>query len=356
VTNPEQELVLRRGPHLWVVDGIATILFGALLAETVNPVVGGTVVIIGAVLALNRPSATLRTTGIVLRGVEIPWRDITGARTVDGFRTSYVQVFVVSTQTWRTVPALVTSVVLPGAAYRSGKRGFEDWLAEHSPSTVWTSQRWGPAWIWPAGLAVALAISLSTQEPWLRWLPRPEATNVPRRCELTPAIAQRLGVAVDATDTESPLVPRARACLRRGDNRVLITDVEVYHRSWLNSGVTVAENVYALWSVDTGVLPSEEDPAPRPGPLPADEVSSTGYAPDMRYQVEGVYLVARRANVVVFIAFSPDHPTVAPLFNRNPQRTYMTETYRLNARPDDLEAATLVANDLLSGLTVGAST
>jgi hypothetical protein len=41
------------------------------------------------------------------------------------------------------------------------------------------------------------------------------------------------------------------------------------------------------------------------------------------------------------------------LFNRNPQRTYMTGTYRLNARPDDLAAATLVANDLLSGLTVG---
>ena len=69
----------------------------------------------------------------------------------------------------------------------------------------------------------------------MRWLPRPEADHVPQRCELSAAAAQRLGVAVDATDTESPLVPRGRACLRRGDNRVLITDVEVYHRSWLNS-------------------------------------------------------------------------------------------------------------------------
>jgi hypothetical protein len=353
VTNPERDLVLRRGPHLWVVDGIATILVAALLAESVNPVVGGMVVILGAVLALYRPAATLRTTGLVLRGVEIPWRDITAVRTVDGFRTRSVQVFVASTHTWRTVPPLVTSLVLPGAAYRSGMNRFEGWLAEHSPSTMWSSQRWGPAWIWPAGLAVVLAVPLSTQEPWLRWLPRPEADHVPQRCELAPATAQRLGVAADATDTESPLVPGARACLRRGDNRILVTDVEVYHRSWLNSGVTTAETVYALWRVDIGVPLSEEDPAPRPGPLPADEVSTTGYTSDMRNPVEGVYVVARRANVVVFIGFSPDHPTVAALFNRNQERThYSPGTHRLNARPDDLAAATQVANDILSAVTV----
>jgi hypothetical protein len=335
------------------VDGIATILLAALLAESVNPAVGGTVVIFGAVLALNRPRVTLRTTGLVLRDAEIPWRDITGARTVDGFRTRSVQVFVASTQTWHTVPALVTSLVLPGAAYRSGKRRFEGWLAEHSPSTVWTSQRWGPAWIWPAGLAVVLAIPLSTQEPWVTWLPRPEADHVPQRCDLAPDTAQRLGVAVEATDTESPLMPRARACLRRGDDRVLVTEVEVYHRSWLNGGVSRAAVVYALWRVDTGVLPPEDDPAPRPGPLPADQVSSTGYTPDMREPVEGVYLVARRANVVVFIAFSPDHPTVPALLNRSPERVFTPGTYRLNARPEDLAAATMVANDILSGLTVG---
>jgi len=82
-------------------------------------------------------------------------------------------------------------------------------------------------------------------------------------------------------------------------------------------------------------------------------VSATGYTPDMRQPVEGVYLVARRANVVVFIAFSPDHPTVAALLNRNVERSHYTSgTYRLNARPDDLAVATQVADELLSAVTV----
>jgi hypothetical protein len=228
-------------------------------------------VIIGAVLALNRPRVRLRTTGLVLRDAEIPWRDITGARTVDGFRTRSVQ-------------------------------------ADHGP----------------------------------------------QRCDLAPATARRLGVAVEATDIESPLMPRARACLRRGDDRVLAKEVEVYHRSWLNAGVSRAAVVYSLWRVDAGVAPSEEGPAPRPGPLPADDVSSTGYTPDMREPIEGVYLVARRANVVVVIAFSPDHAMVPALLNRDVVRTHYTPgTYRPNARPADLAVATQVANDILSGLTVG---
>ena len=345
--------MLRRGPHLWIVDGIATIVLAALLAESVNLVVAGTVVIIGALLTLYRPAATLRTTGLVLGGVEIPWRDISGARTVDGFRTRSVQVFVVSTHTWRTVPALLTSRVLPGRAYRSQKQRFERWLAEYSPSTPWTDQRWGPGWIWPVGLAVVLAVPLSTQDPWHEWVPRPEASSVPQPCDLAPATARRLGVAVDATDTESPLMPGARACQRRGDNRVLVTAVEVYHRAGLRGGVNIAQAVYALWRVDLGITPSDE-PAPQPGPLPADEVSSTGYTPDMRDPVEGVYLVARRANVVVFVAYSPDHPTMAALFNRNVQPNhYRPGTYRLNARPDDLAVATQVASEILSAITVG---
>jgi hypothetical protein len=66
-----------------------------------------------------------------------------------------------------------------------------------------------------------------------------------------------------------------------------------------------------------------------------------------------VYLIARKANVVVFIAYSPDHDTVIPLLERQTHRDhYEPYAYRLNARPEDLAVASRVADELLGGITL----
>jgi hypothetical protein len=97
--------------------------------------------------------------------------------------------------------------------------------------------------------------------------------------------------------------------LRKGEDRVLVTQVEQYHRDGLRNGTGVAHNVYTQWRVDLGNA--------APPPLPADETSATGCAVDDRTPTEGVYLVARKANVVLFIAYDPERDTVIPTLKRD---------------------------------------
>ena len=341
--------VLRRGPHVWVVEGLAILLAALIVAATINLWVGAAVALV-ALAILHRPVAVpVRPAGIVLtrRGNRraVAWSDINGIRVTAGWRARSVEVFQISSQSWLIVPALVTSRVLPGRRFARNVARLADLVGQPV-----TTQRWGPGWAWPVAMAAVLAVPLSTLDPLHNWLPQPEAAGVPARCDLSPATADSLGVEQTPTIVDSPLVRSAQACARKGDHRILITAVERYQRDGVRNGVGLAEHVYTAWSVEFQDNPPGV-PAPKPGPLPADEVSSSGYAPDNRSTVEGVYLVARRANVVVFIAYSPDKDTIVPLLERDPNPDhYKPYAYRRNARPEDLAVATRVANELLGGI------
>jgi hypothetical protein len=351
------DVVLRRGPQVWVVEALAIVVLALLVAATVNLWVGVAVAVVGLAI-LHRPVAVaVRPAGIILRTGRwqtgprrgIPWSDINAIRVTTGWRAKSVEVFRVSRQAWLPVPGVVTSRTLPSRRFDRNLAG----LTELAGVPV-TTRHWGPAWIWPVALAFAVMVPLVTQDPVHNWLPRPEANGVPGQCDLSPATADSLGVAETATTVDSPLVWAAKACARTGDHRVLITAVERYGRTGVRNALGTAKHIYTEWRVDFHGSPTS-DPPPEPGPLPADEVSSSGFAPDDRSPVQGVYLVARKANVVVFIAYSPDHDTVVPLLARNPYADhYQPWAYRLNARPEDLAVATRVANELLGGITVDA--
>ena len=130
-----------------------------------------------------------------------------------------------------------------------------------------------------------------------------------------------------------------------GEHHVPVTEVERYGRDDLRNGTGLAKLVYTQWRVDLGDAV--------PPALPADEVSVTGYARDDTTPVEGVYLAARKDNVVVFVVYAPKGDTVRPLLKGNPHPDHdRAYAYRLRARPDDVAVAARVAGDILSAITL----
>jgi hypothetical protein len=207
--------------------------------------------------------------------------------------------------------------------------------------------------VWPveavAAAVVYALVGLTTQDPVQYWLPRAELATTPAVCDTDPTH----GLTPVADSVYSPIVPGTRACLRRGDSQVLVIQVIRFHRSALQNGAGFAHHFYDLCSFEQFDRYTGQTVAP----LPADEASASGYQFDRRET--GVYVIARKANAIVFVGYSSVTATSIPGWPCDPDHVisgpdvlYGPGDRLTTADPDDLRIATDVVDQILRGLVL----
>jgi hypothetical protein len=359
----QREVVLRRRRRLWPVEVVVAVVLAALASAAISLHLGpGTanrvnlglaiaVVIIGIVVLVRpRPTVTLRPSGLAVGRRQLGWEDISAISDMAGIRCRYVRVQVAPDQRYRRLRALRTSRFMPDKRYARNVAELGRWVTAHADGVEVEHERRGPAWLYPAVVAVLLAIAVSVQDPVHYWLPAAEVSSIPAYCD----VDLTNGLTNQSLEVDSPLVPGTRACMRKGDNRVLVVQVASFRRSALVNGAGIAHGLYDRCSFD-GYDDTDAAAALGPGPVPADEISASGY--EVTGREYGVYLIARKANAIVFVAYSSTTDVGVPAWTCDVVSTGSGYRYvhgaLTGANPGDLRTATNVARQILDAMTLG---
>ena len=317
-------------------------LFSPVDPAMVNLALAGLIAVAVVVMVLRRPRVTLAAKGIVTNGRAVPWSNVTAIDDFSNIRSRYVRVFVADSKKWLRLPALTTGRLLPAPWYAETTRRIGDFTT----MPVKQSRR-GPAWVYPVVLALVLAIPVSTQDPVHYWLPRSEVDAAPDYCGIDPS--------PNRTVVDSLLVTRTKACQVETSGSLLVVQSLAYGRSGLVNGTGVAHHLYVRCTLpDVGDLGGQAPARPQlPG---VGEVSAASYAPADMNDTAGVYLLARKANLVVFVVYSPDgiatprwtcaHDT-AYHFGGTPQNDFVLSS----PDPAQLTVAVDIANQILDSVT-----
>ena len=354
------ETVLRRPIRFWPVDALVVIVAYALVAATislhedpriasrVNLYLGIAALAVGLALVIRRPAVTLRQTGLTVGGQTFAWADITGIYEVRGLRGRYVRIFVGSQQQYWRLPALTTSRVWPGAAYRRNLAELERFSQAYTDEGIRaTADRRAPGWLYPAFAVVVLGVPVAVSDPVDYWLPRALFSTISTTCDLD----LTGGLTADALTVDSPMLPGTQACQRRGPEHVVVEQVLLFKRSAVLNGSGVA---HALYQTCSFPHPGAAfDPPPQPGPLPADEASASGYQAASN---RGVYLIARRANAIVFVGYTGSTTGDVAAWSCDTHKNTIGNgnwygTTMARATPAGMALVTGVARQILRGLS-----
>jgi hypothetical protein len=354
--------VLRRRVRVSSVDALVVIVVYALVAATIslqeapqvadsiNASLGIAVLVVGLAISLRRPAVVLRPTGLTVRGQTVAWPDITGIYDVHGLRSRYVRIFVASQRQYWRLPTLTTTRIWPGAGYARDLSELNRFARAYTDGSIEaTTERRGPGWLYPVFAVVVLAVPVVINDPVDYWLPRHDVTHMSATCD----VDLTGGRTTDGMTIDSPMLPGTLACQRRGLGYVVVEQVLLFRRSAVLNGSGVAHALFDTCSFarSDGSL----DQATRPGPLAADEVSASGYR---SYSDSGIYLIARRANAIVFVGYTNSAARVVAAWpcdwhkdRIGNENSPSYETTMAVASPADVTLATDVARRILDGLS-----
>jgi len=345
-TQTAETITLRRRIRVWPLDAIALIVLYLLLSLAIGDVLlaAGVLVVLG--LLIRRPKVVLRPTGITMRGREVPWKRIGAIDDVIGLRSRYVRIHVAGDEKekWFRVPALRTSRILGDPRYPATVEQLRRFANEYNPRLRVEAVRKGPAWVYPAILAVLLLIPLYNQNPWRYWLPQNNATAVPTSCGAVDAdTAEHLGLPGSPQPARHPIRSGGDACIWQGAGHVLVVEVMSFSRTLLLNGAGAAHRVYQRESYVMHPDDPSGVPYARLGPVPADEAQAPAFAFD-RESGGVVLFIARKANVLVFMEYSSQGAGVPDL--ENMRRTD-------DVFPADLDTVQNVGTKILNAIKVG---